>query len=165
MPAMNLSRNTTLLAFSILLFGTVTLSAASFVVPRDRDLVGRADAIVVGTAMESHAQFTTAGGIETLTTITVDEIIKGDVAATVTIAEPGGAVGNIAMIIPGSPQFAPGEKVLLFLKRTGAERWSTADLSVGKFAFHSETDMTILQRDVGSVSGRDADLRPYEEKP
>jgi hypothetical protein len=141
-----------------------TLSATSFVVPRDRDLVGRADAIVVGTAVESHAQFTKEGGIETVTAIAVDEAVKGNVAATIFVTEPGGNVGNIATVIAGAPRFAPGEKVLLFLKKTARDRWSVADLAVGKFSFTDDLAEPLLLRDADDIVGWDPDLKVHEEK-
>src|SRR4051794_30050332 len=150
--------------FLSLSFAAATLSATSFVVPRDRDLVSRADAIVVGTAVESHSQFTPQGGVETVTSIAVDETIKGSADATIFVTEPGGTIGNIAMVIAGAPRFADGEKVLLFLKKTGRDRWSVADLAVGKFSFTNDVSEPLLLRDANDVVGWDPDLKVHEER-
>jgi hypothetical protein len=150
--------------FLLLSLQAVPLFAASFVVPRDRDLVGRSDAIVIGTALESHSQFTPEGGVETITTISIEQTIRGKVESTINVAEPGGSIGGFSTVVAGAPRFSDGEKVLLFLKRTALDRWSVADLAVGKFTFSSDAAVPLLERDADEVVGWDPDLKPHEEK-
>src|SRR5207302_4345743 len=107
----------------------VPIFAATFVVPDDRDLPKRADAIVVGTVLDSYPQWSAEGGIETLTVFSVGEVIKGNASATINIVEPGGSIDGVSVAIAGVPRFAAGEKALLFLRKTGSGRWAVADLA------------------------------------
>ena len=53
------------------------LHAATFIVPDDRALVRASKAVVIATAGESRSQWTSSGWIETVTTMRVDEAIRG----------------------------------------------------------------------------------------
>ncbi len=76
----------------------------------------------------------------TLATIALDDVLKGDVAGTVTVALPGGVDANrrfpVAMTYPGAPQIAVDEAVFLFLDRgNGASAALTVmGFSQGKFS-------------------------------
>jgi len=154
------------LLFLFTLFLVTVAQAATFVVPPDRELVQRADAIVIGTAVMSYGQFTKDGGIETVTKISVEDVIKGAVPSeSINVVEPGGAVGNIASVIAGSPRFEEGRRFLLFLKKTGADRWSVTDLVLGKFSFTTDTSgqHRLLARDASEIVGWDPDLKEHRE--
>lgn len=139
-------------------------SAATFVVPADRDFIHRADAIIIGTPLISYSQPGTSAAIETVTSISVEEIIKGSrLGDTIDVVEPGGVFGDQAMQITGVPEFTPGERVLLFLNRTPDNRWAATDLVLGKFAFRTSGPDTLLQRDEAEIVGWDADLTPHRE--
>jgi len=139
--------------------------ASTFVVPNDRDLARRADAIVVGSALDNFPQWSADGGIETLTVFSVSEVIKGNVSATIHIIEPGGTVDGVTMMVAGAPRFGPGEKALLFLRKTGPDHWSVADLAVGKFTSISDGGDPVLQRDADDVVGWDDQLKPFVDRP
>jgi len=153
--------------FLILALLATSLTAATFVVPEDREMVRRADIIVVATAGPSHARLNDDGGIETVTPITVAEVIKGgSIPSTLTIVEPGGHVGEMFTVIPGSPRMADGERDLLFLKQTGPARWSIAELVLGKFTFVTDrTGRRLLARDADEIIGWDPNLTPHAERP
>ncbi len=113
--------------------------AASFVIPPDRAMVDRADAIIAGTALTSYPQLKTGGAVETVTVLSVEQVLKGSgIGETVTVVEPGGAIDGHATIIPGVPQFTAGQHVLLFLSRTREQRWAVSDLILGKFDFKAD---------------------------
>src|SRR5438128_8655662 len=117
--------------------------AASFVVPPDREFARQAPAIVVASALASHTELVN-DRIVTITTMSIEEVIKGDIAdQTIDIYEPGGRYGNRVTMIPGTPRFSDGERALLFLSRPG-DHWMVVDLTLGKF--HFDTD--ILGHDV-----------------
>src|ERR1051325_5656362 len=142
-----------------------TVSAATFAVRPDRDLVHTSDAVVIATPIASYATPAETGGIETVTPMAVEEVIKGDVTGTVIdVVEPGGVYGGNAMIIAGAPRFAEGRRVLLFLMKTGQERWSVLDLVVGKFTFAEDRlGQRLLVRDEDEIVGVDGDLQPHRE--
>lgn len=109
--------------------------AATFLVPSDRDLVTAAKAIVVATAGESAGRRAPGGWIETVTALHVDEAIKGAVTAgeTIHVTELGGKIGSLGYLVPGSPTYAPGERVLLFLDTNARGEWVSKAMAVGKF--------------------------------
>jgi len=144
---------------------SVPAFAATFVVPDDRDLPKRADAIVVGTAIDSYPQWSADGGVETLTVFSVGEVIKGNVSPTINIVEPGGSIDGVSVVIAGVPRFAAGEKSLLFLRKTGGDRWAVADLAVGKFSAVGDGSERVLQRDADSIVGWDSHLKPFVDRP
>src|ERR1051325_2059997 len=156
------------LFFSIALLvagAAATVSAATFAVRPDRDLVHTSDAVVIATALASYAVPTEAGGIETVTPMAIEEVIKGAVPGTaINVGEPGGLYGGKAMLIAGAPRFAEGRRVLLFLMNTGIERWSVLDLVVGKFTFAEDRlGQQVLVRDEDEIEGGDGDLQPPPE--
>src|SRR5947199_598197 len=103
----------------LFLFLAASASAATFVVPADREMVRQSDAIVVGSVLGSYCQRTATGGIETVTTFSVEEVVKGSPSsAELEIHEPGGSIGDTATLIPGVPRFMDGERDILFLLRT-----------------------------------------------
>ena len=150
--------------FGALLLTSSSLLAATFVVPDDREMVRRADIIVLATAGASISQLNNDGGIETVTPMSVSDVLKGSgVPSTLNVYEPGGHIGNMFTVIPGSPRFADGEQLLLFLKQTDGDRWAVAELVLGKFAFHDNRGEKVLTRDADEIVGWDPDLRPHTE--
>jgi FG-GAP-like repeat len=140
-----------------------TASAATFAVRPDRELIHRADAIVVASALASYSILNRTGGIETVTPISIEEVIKGGVAgSTVNVVEPGGVYDGKAMLIAGVPRFAEGRRMLLFLMKTGEDRWSVLDLVVGKFTFADDRlGQKLLVRDEDEIV--DVNVQPHRE--
>lgn len=139
--------------------------AATFFVPADRDMVRQADAIVVGSVFETHSQYAATGGIETVTRLSIEEVIKGEMPGSqVDVHEPGGWVGNAGTIIPGIPRFTNGQRVVLLLLRTPQETWAVLNLVLGKFTFVTDTvGRHLLVRDEGEIFGWDPDFTPHQE--
>jgi hypothetical protein len=142
-----------------------TASAATFAVRSDRELIRRSDATVIANALTSYSILNEAGGIETVTPISVEEVIKGDVfGSTVNVIEPGGVYDGKAMLIAGVPRFAEGRRMLLFLMKTGKNRWSVLDLVVGKFTFADDRlGQKLLVRDEDEIERVDSNLQPHRE--
>jgi hypothetical protein len=147
-----------------LLAATVAYGA-TFVVPTDRDMVRRAQAIVIGQALASYTQRTAWGGIETVTPFSVEEVIKGRIASgSITIYEPGGVSNDIGVVIPGVPRFEEGERVVLFLGRTGFDRWSVTDIALGKFTFATDrSGRKVAVRAENDIVGWNPDGSQYHE--
>jgi hypothetical protein len=60
--------------------------------------------------------------IFTFATLAVKEPIKGNSpTGSINITYPGGVVGDIAYIVEDTPQFRPGEEVIVFLKDKNPE--------------------------------------------
>jgi len=146
----------------LILLAAMPAGAATFLVPEDRALVDASTAVVVGTAGESHGRFAPGGWIETVTTLHVDEAIKGSVADTIYVVELGGSVGNVGYLVAGAPRYAAGERVLLFLETNDRGEWVAKNMAVGKFAFRRDDGgRRVLQRD--DVCGWNYDGTPYRE--
>jgi hypothetical protein len=56
--------------------------------------------------------------ISTMIQISVERQFKGLKVSTVTIEQPGGSQGDVTLGVPGSPEFSPGENVILFIGRS-----------------------------------------------
>lgn len=147
-------------AAAILVAGSAT--AATFLVPDDRALVDASRAIVVATAGESHARWSQGGWIETVTTLHVEEPIKGEVDGDVDVVELGGLIGSTGYVVAGAPQYAPGERVLLFLEQNDRGDWVAKNMALGKFAFVSDArGRRLLVR--SDVAGYDYDGNAHVE--
>jgi len=151
----------------LLLFAVLPAFSATYIVPEDRELVVAARAIVTGSVIGTHVRrrchlecggnasaFLTreseSGGaasalqIETETEIAVEEWIKGSGAGTISIALPGGQLGDERLTVPGVPSFAAGDRVLLFLTRNGRGDWTTLSFALGAFV---ADDRGVLARE------------------
>jgi hypothetical protein len=79
------------------------------------------------------------GQIYTHITLTIDEVLKGDVSVTeLTVKQPGGAVGHTHTWIFGSPEFTTGEQVMLFLSCNDDGTLRVAHFYQGKFSIISD---------------------------
>lgn len=107
--------------------------ATTIVMPDDAQLIAKAPAIVEGTVL-STAVVVRDGRIVTETVVSVSRALKGTLPETITVRELGGELGGRITKVFGTPEFAEGEKVLLFLEKTGDGVYRTIDLFVGKFA-------------------------------
>src|SRR5205085_4239654 len=79
------------------------------------------------------------------------------------VREPGGAVDDRTMFLPGVPRFEEGERYLLFL--TDADGvWRVRDLVLGKFSFRTDrVGRKVLVRDEGEIAGWDEDGKRHRE--
>lgn len=139
------------------------LFAATYVVPPDRILFEKANAVVIGHVTSSRVAKNPEGSIATTYDVRVEEVIKGAVGMTVKVGEPGGRLGNEIHLVPGSPAFRDGERVLLFL--TGSNgNYTTTDLGLGSFRFAQDTaGINLAVRDDAEIVGWDLDGTPHKE--
>jgi hypothetical protein len=141
-----------------------TAGATTFVVPSDRDLLHRSELIVVATAINSYSQRSPMGGIETVTPMSIEEVIKGKAPARLNIYEPGGELNGMVTVIPGVPRFESGQRALLLLRETGPDRYSVTELVLGKFRFARDlTGRDVLVRDEDEIVGWDPSGQVHRE--
>jgi hypothetical protein len=148
----------------------VGLRAATYVVPPDEAMIGRADVIVIARALHSHVQ-RSDGGIETVTVFAVEDVLKGDatLADGLRVHSPGGMIEGKnheieAEIVAGAPSFVDGERILLFLKRTPDGDYATTDLGLGLFAFATDNlGHRVIVRPAAEITGWNPDGSIYEE--
>ncbi len=152
------------LAFLAFVLVASSLRAATFLVADDATLVRASRAVITGTAGASHGQWAPGGWIETVTTIKVDEVMKGSVGSSIDVVELGGKVGTVGYMVSGAAHFTPGERVLLFLETNDRGDWVPKNMCVGKFGETVDAaSRRLLVRDASSIGGWDLDGTPHAE--
>ncbi|HYO78401.1 MAG TPA: PKD domain-containing protein, partial [Thermoanaerobaculia bacterium] len=116
----------------LMMLASETVRATTIVLPTDEQLIAKSPVIVEGTVVSS-APVDRDGSIWTETVIAVARNHKGRTAQTITVQEIGGVIDERITKVFGTPEFAQGERVLLFLERTSRGVYRTVDLFVGKF--------------------------------
>ena len=114
--------------------GWRTAGATTWVVPDQEEMLRSADAVVLATVsgMRSVAAFD-GSQVNTEVTLRVHEGFKGAAAGDqLTLVQTGGRVGDLQQWIFGSPEYAVGETVLLYLKVGPDGVLRTHNLALGK---------------------------------
>jgi hypothetical protein len=141
------------------------LLAVSYVVPTDRFEIERSGAIIVGRVLGSHVESSPRYGIETVTDVDVQEVLKGEAGPVVRIHEPGGILGDEGLLIAGVPALAGGDRVLLLLHQRDNGDYTISDLQLGSFHFAKDTaGQELLLREEFELSGREAGGAPHVER-
>ena len=96
--------------------------------------------------------------------VTVDEVWKGiPESDRVTVRVLGGTVGTVRLEVDGAPQFAAGEEVVLFLRRTDGA-YTPWGMVFGKFRIVG-TRTAAVAVGLESPSGEEREtFRPYQAK-
>ena len=105
------------------------------------ELIYVADSVVVGEVVDVQARFSRDGGaIFTYVDVAVSEHLKGEPAGdTLTVWVLGGEVGDVGMAVAGTPEFAVGEQVMLFIEDT-VHGPTILGWQQGKFALRLDTE-------------------------
>lgn len=158
-------RRASLLTAVALLFAAAA-SATTFVVPSDRYMVAGSKAIVVAKVVTSATELTDTGSIETVTTIEIEEVLKGKLDdSTLKVHAPGGSYGDRTLVTFGTPRFRDGEKVLLFLVQPKADRWVVLNLLLGKFTRATDREgRKVAMRQEADISGWTIDGTKHDER-
>lgn len=99
----------------------------------------------------------------------VADALKGFVAQSIVISEPGGVVGDTGMQIAGAPRYSAGEEVVLFAVRTPIGYLRTAGWGQGKYVIldTAGSDRRIVRssaRDITAVTPISKTGLPLEAK-
>ena len=129
--------NTILISLLGITIFTQAAFTATFIVPADRSFAAKAGAIVIASPLASRTERTEEGSVQTITTLSIERVIKGSVEETVDLYEPGGTYDGVSVVIPGVPRLRDGRRYLLFLVKTD-ERWHIQDLLLGSFRFTND---------------------------
>lgn len=110
-----------LLGVLALLLSVAAPAAATVVVPVDLAEMSReARAIARGRVIAVEGQWTEGRrGIETIVTLQVESYLKGQLGETTQFRVAGGTLGRFRSIVVGAPQFAVGQRVIVFLAASG----------------------------------------------
>jgi hypothetical protein len=107
------------------------------------DLTRSSVAAVIGTVEGLTGVQSPDGAIVTLVTVSVEQVLKGEVPAPViTLKEDGGTVAGRQEVVHGGPSFEQGERVLLFLTVRPDGSLRTNHLAIGKFHIETDTNNT-----------------------
>jgi len=125
-----------------------SVASATVIVPmRDETLVAGSDLIVTGAVASVEAVLLAGPRVVTRVTVRVERTLSGEVAGpTIVVTEPGGAVAGLEVTVPSAPAFAPGERVLLFLRSRPDGSLATTALGLGKFALATASDGSARAR-------------------
>lgn len=146
----------------LLLAGTA--SAATFGRVSDRDILERADVVVVATVVDSVSRETADRAIVTDSRLQVEDVLKGVAGSTITVTDFGGFVNGRGIVVPGSASYTPGERVLVFLHANADDSYTTAFMALGRFRFAQQKNgRAVLVRDEDGIQV-DAD-DAFEPKP
>ena len=149
--------------------GATNLSATTYVVPEDRELVAKADVVTTGFMVSSRARKGSRGRIETVYRVQVGDVLKGSLAASgIDVVQLGGQMDGKALVVSGAPLFVKGRRALLFLSRTAAGEWTILDLGLGLFnTIVDRKGRSILVRGQGEGEefGWGVDGRVWNERP
>lgn len=90
---------------------------ATVLIPADLSELSRdASAIVRGTVSAVRTEWAEGRRrVETLVTLDVAQVLKGDPGRTLVFKVPGGVMGRYRSVMIGAPSFREGEEVILFL--------------------------------------------------
>lgn len=121
--------------FLVLVFAQPTNATTAVMVP-DTDLIVHSRLIVSGRVISVTSYRDGPGSMFwTYVEVRTDRVLKGNLPGrTIVLKQLGGATGQSGVRVFGQPEFAPGERVLLYLN-TGADgSLHTAHNFMGKFA-------------------------------
>lgn len=105
----------------------------------EAELALMADAIFVGRCIGVKEEWDDAKGkIYTYATFDVEDLIKGDMPGQVTVKSLGGQVGNLKMIVPGSPKFSTNQEYLVFLWKDASGAYRVLGMTQGKYNVYTE---------------------------
>ncbi len=138
-------------AIVIAVLGYLMNADATIIVPtEDHHLIRQASTIVLGqiTRIDSH-WYAAKTQIYTHVGVRVEEVLKGELSEPeITVKQLGGTVGGLRSWIFGSPEFALGERVLLFLTANPDGTLRVLSLYQGKFSIvlNSQTGEQFFYR-------------------
>jgi hypothetical protein len=96
-------------------------------------LIERSDVIARGRVADIKTQRSGQGSVSTLINITVEKQFKGARLASVAVEQRGGAMGDVALAVPGSAKFSAGEDVIVFLAHRREGLFTVVGGPQGKF--------------------------------
>ena len=112
---------------------------ATVVVPAEfRQLVTESGLIVRGRVTDVRSFVAANNTIDSVATIAVETLLKGQAETFVSVRVPGGEIGRTRYVLMGAPTFRVGERAVLFLKRGGDNLWHPIGLTMGVYRVQAE---------------------------
>jgi hypothetical protein len=129
----------------------VLLCASSLPQLSVEELVSQSDTIVAGrivrawAAMDSENRF-----IWTHYEIKVGATLKGQAQDSVVVAEPGGTLNGVSLLVPSATHYTVGEEISVFLYRTPIGYLRTTNYGQGKFVIAPDHRLHARQPAAGT---------------
>jgi hypothetical protein len=134
-------------------------------VPLDR-MAHEADAIVLGQVTGRGVRAVVRDNEVspfTVSTVHVRQWLKGRGGDTVQVYEKGGRLPDRSVVVTGTPQYRPGQHVLVFLEQRPAGQFRTYGMAMGRFALRPAVDGGPIAvqdlSDVGVATWPDGKMR------
>lgn len=147
---------TAVVMIALLCLGVARLAHATTMLALSlEDLVARADEIVLGTVVRAQSRWSKPGSvIVTDAEVRVDQSLKGTSADgdTLLVTTLGGAVGDIALTVPGAAELKPGHQTLLFLRhKKGSKSLHVVGMSQGAIQVRVENGISVVDSAQGGA--------------
>lgn len=154
-----------MIKIAVALAGALALSAvtllATTVIPADfRQLVSESTTIVRGHVTDVRAHVRADHGIESIATVAVDALLKGDADAFVYVRVPGGTVGRSRMLVVDAPTFKPGDQAVFFLQRGSDNGLRPIGLWMGVYRLQADARTGQAMIAPPLVAGQTASVGP-----
>ena len=133
--------------------------SATLLVPVDfREVVSTSGLIVRGRVTDVRAIEVRDVGVDSIVTVAVEGVRKGQSDAFVYVRVPGGEIGRYRFVMVGAPVFKPGQRAVFFLKRGSDAYWRPIGLSQGVYRVQADPATGRLVVPPPLVGGRTASL-------
>ena len=142
--------------FALLALFAAPVFAVTYIVPSDAELIQRSDDIVIATGVAKTVERNARGAIVTRSTLRIEDVLKGPrtVGSSLVLTELGGVLGRQASMIPGTPEYVPGVRYLVFTTTDRDLEPTTWGMGLGQFHFVEHDSRTLAIRT--AVHGFDA---------
>jgi hypothetical protein len=134
----------------------VPLSATLIVPAEFRQVVAESTLIVRGRVTDVRAVDVRDVGVETVVTVAVENVLKGQSERFVYLKVPGGEIGRYRFVMVSAPVFKTGQRAVLFLKRGADNFWRPFGLNQGVFRIHADPVSGLPVVPPPVVAGRNA---------
>ena len=113
---------------------------ANTVIPTEfREVVRDASLIVRGRVTDVRSVSVPGTGIESIATLAVESVLKGQASEFVYVRVPGGEVGRSRVVMVGAPTFRTGQRAVFFLRPTGTDSsYRPVGLTLGVYRVQPE---------------------------
>jgi len=141
----------------VVLACSMTLVAHTVVPLEFREVVSEATLIVRGriTDVRSVEATVPGQGVDSIATVMVENLIKGQAPGFVYVRVPGGTIGAVRYTMVGAPTFKPGQRAVFFLKPGVTDTtYRPVGLTMGLYRIQAEplTNRQVVEPPL--VSGR-----------
>jgi hypothetical protein len=122
-----------LMATVAVMVAGATLAAHISVPAAFREVVDDSGLIARGVVTDVRAVPVPDGGIDSIATVAIESVIKGESTAFVSVRLPGGEIGATRFVMVGAPTLRRGDRAVFLLKRGADNFWRPVGLSMGLY--------------------------------